>query len=199
MKNLKYTGMLVLASMLLLSCGDNKKKSDESVAEEVEDALTIDAYENVTENNEKSALDIVMKDVRFATLTKGLKSADLIDSLSNKKSITFFAPTNDAFSKLPDGKVSDLMEPVGKSELISILNYHVVNGVYDLASLKSMITENKGTLELNTLQGNTIKITEENESIVLTDRLGEQATIIQSDLQASDDFVHAIDMVLIPN
>lgn len=198
-KNIKNISLLVFASMLWISCGDSKKKSDEEVGEKIEDALTVEAYEDVTENKEQSALDLIMTEVRFATLTKGLKSADLIDSLQTEKSITFFAPTNEAFSKLPEGKVSDLMKPIGKNDLISILNYHVVNGQYDLASLKTMITENNGTFELNTLQGNTIEVTQENDSIILTDELGEKAKIIQPDLQASDDFVHVIDMVLTPN
>lgn len=190
-------GTLVLTGILWMSCGENKKTTDESVAQEIGEALSVEAYE-VDENNEQSVLNIVMGEIEFATLSQGIKSADLVESLKNTDSITLFAPTNDAFSKLPEGKVSDLMQPLGKDALITLLQYHLVHGMYDVSKLRSMVAKNNGTLELNTLQGNKIKFTKENGNLILTDHLGETAQISRPNLTVSRNVVHGIDMVLTP-
>lgn len=198
MKNAIRVSLLILVGMLGISCGETKKKSDDGVAEEVDEALSVEGYEEVTENKERSALDLVMGDTEFSTLTKGLKSVNLVDSLQSKKPITLFAPTNDAFAKLPEEKVNDFMAPQGKNDLISILKYHIVDGKRNLTTLKSEVSENNGTLKLKTLQGNTLRITEENGQLLLTDHLGAKARIIRPNLEASQDIVQGIDMVLRP-
>ncbi|MDT7827601.1 fasciclin domain-containing protein [Pricia sp. S334] len=193
----KLFGILVLVGIFVTSCGEKKKDVD--AAEKLDEALSVEAYENSKEDSIQSAVDAIIDREDFATLTKGLKSAELIETLDGKDSISLFAPTNDAFSKLPEGKVADLMQPAGKNTLISILKYHVVKGNHSLDDLKSQLNENNGALELETLEGEVLKVSMENDELLLTDPNGNTAKIVKSDIAASKDAIFGIDNVLKPD
>src|SRR6185369_6504373 len=103
------------------------------------------ANKNIVENASKS------KD--HTTLVAAVKAAGLVETLSGKGPFTVFAPTNEAFEKLPAGTVDTLLKPENKGTLTKVLTYHVVAGKWSSVDLKNMIKKGKGTAELKTVSG----------------------------------------------
>jgi len=115
-----------------------------------------------------------------------LKAAGLVDTLKGKGPFTVFAPTDDAFAKLPAGTVDDLLKPENKQKLIAILTYHVVPGKVTAAQamkLTSAKTVNGESLNIST-EGGTVKIND--------------ATVTKADIMCSNGVIHVIDTVLMP-
>jgi len=137
----------------------------------------------------KSSMDIVDTAVSagsFNTLAAALKAADLVDTLKGEGPYTVFAPTDEAFSKLPAGTVEDLLKPENKSKLQAILTYHVVAGrvmAKDAVKLTSAKTVNGERFSISAKDG-----------VVMVDN----ARVIQTDIQASNGVIHVIDSVIIP-
>ncbi len=122
----------------------------------------------------------------FDTLLAAVNAADLGGVLSGKGPFTVFAPTDDAFAKLPAGTIDSLLEPANKQKLVDILKYHVVSGrVYDDQAVKA------GSAQ--TLLGRSVKIGFSANGISVND-----ATVISKNIDTSNGVVHAIDTVLIP-
>ena len=134
----------------------------------------------------------------FSTLVTAVKSADLVETLSSEGPFTVFAPTNDAFAKLPDGTVSSLLAPAAKADLTGILTYHVVAGKFDAASVIKAIKENKGKFKVATVQGGEITLSLNGDKVMLTDAKGGTATVVIADVKASNGVIHAIDTVIMP-
>lgn len=143
------------------------------------------------DDKKKGAADIVDTAVaagNFNTLAAALKAADLVDTLKGKGPFTVFAPTDEAFAKLPAGTVEDLLKPENKEKLKSILLYHVVSGkvtAKDAAKLngKTAPTVQGGTIAIDTTSG--VKIN--------------NATVVAADVKAKNGVIHAIDTVLMPS
>lgn len=122
----------------------------------------------------------------FKTLVAAAKAAGLVDALSGKGPFTVFAPTDDAFAKLPEGTVATLLKPENKGKLASILKYHVVPGrVYSSDALSAG--------KASTLQGDSIKISVNGKSAMVND-----AKLVATDLDASNGVIHVIDSVILP-
>ena len=186
---------LLVAPALLTSCGETKGNGDKGT---VEEAVEMDSPEVPEPGDEmKTVVDIALDDLRFSTLEKGLKSAQLVDILEEMDSLTLFAPINEAFEKLPEEKVGDLMAPQGQDKLVKVLKYHTVNGIYDSESLKSELAANNGVLMLETLEGSSINISMTDDGIVLRDDNGETANLVDTDLRAERGVVHSIDAVML--
>jgi uncharacterized surface protein with fasciclin (FAS1) repeats len=133
----------------------------------------------------KTVVDIAVEDGRFTTLVAAVKAANLVGTLNSAGPFTVFAPTDDAFNKLPPGTVAELLkEPEG--QLKQILLYHVVSGSYNVDQLVQMKT-------VPTVQGATLSITEVNGTVMVND-----AKIIIPDIKASNGLVQVIDGVLLP-
>lgn len=135
-----------------------------------------------------SAADIVDTAVsaHFTTLVTALKAAGLVDTLKGPGPFTVFAPTDDAFAKLPPGTLETLLKPENKAKLQSILTHHVVAGKLmskDVAKLHSAKTVEGGTLKIATTNG---RVTVEN------------AQITKADVVASNGVIHVIDTVMLP-
>ncbi len=131
-------------------------------------------------------VDTAVKAGSFKTLVTALKAADLVDTLKGKGPFTVFAPTDDAFAKLPKGTVEDLLKPENKAKLVSILTYHVVSGKVmskDLAGKTTMAKSVQGA-EI------TIKATKD----VMVDK----AKVTKADIEASNGVIHVIDAVIMP-
>ena len=109
-----------------------------------------------------------------------------------------FAPTNEAFAKLPAGTLESLLEEEGKNALTGILTYHVVPGKFEAADVIEAINSNGGTYTVTTVQGDSIELSLEDGSVVLTDVTGGSATVIITDVAASNGVIHAIDTVVMP-
>jgi uncharacterized surface protein with fasciclin (FAS1) repeats len=135
----------------------------------------------------------------LSTLVAAVKAADLVATLQGPGPFTVFAPTNDAFAKLPAGAVDGLLKPEAKADLTGVLTYHVVAGNVDAAALMAQIKAGGGSAKLTTVQGGTLTATEDGMGgIVLTDAKGGTAKVTTADVRQSNGVVHVIDSVLMP-
>ncbi len=152
--------------------------------------MSVSAQTMAKDSKSKGSMDIVDTAVaagQFNTLAAALKAAGLIETLKGKGPFTVFAPTDEAFAKLPAGTVESLLKPENKEKLKSILLYHVVSGkvrAKDVAKLngKTATTVQGGTVAINTTSG--VKIN--------------NATVVKADIKAKNGIIHVIDTVLIP-
>ena len=133
------------------------------------------------------------------TLVAAVKTAGLVDTLEGPGPFTVFAPTNQAFAKLPAGTVDTLLKPENKETLIKVLTYHVVAGKVAASDLKKMIQDGGGKAELKTVEGGTITVSARNGKVVLTDEKGGTATVTIADVYQSNGVIHVVDAVLMPN
>ena len=128
----------------------------------------------------------------FSTLQTALVAAGLADKAKDPGPYTVFAPSNDAFNKLPAGALQSLTTPANKGKLAGILAYHVVAGNY-------MASDLKDKQKLKTVGGGTLTVRKEGAAVMITDEKGGSAMVTTSDIQAVNGTVHAIDSVLMPN
>ena len=140
-------------------------------------------------NKSKAKMDIVDTAVSagsFNTLATALEAADLVGVLKGEGPFTVFAPTDDAFAKLPEGTLNDLLKPENKAKLQSILTYHVVPGRYtaaDVITMNSAKTVNGQSFTIKTDMGN---VTVDN------------ANVVKTDVNATNGVIHVIDAVILP-
>ncbi len=135
----------------------------------------------------------------LSTLVAAVKAAGLVDTLSGPGPFTVFAPTNDAFAKLPAGTVDTLVKPENKDTLTKILTYHVVPGKYDSKEIKKLIKKGGGTAILPTVSGGKLTFTMDGGMIKITDEKGGSAMISTADVYQSNGVAHVIDTVLMPS
>ena len=134
----------------------------------------------------------------FSTLVAAVKAADLVGTLNSAGPFTVFAPTNDAFAKLPKGTVESLLEAGAKDKLTAILTYHVVAGEFKAAAVIEAIKKNKGKFEITTVQGGKLIASLKGKNVILTDANGNVSTVVIADVKASNGIIHAIDTVVMP-
>lgn len=194
MKRFKILTMSFLATALLISCGEKKKEAKETTeaAEEQIEEVVEDIQEMPT------IVSVAAGDDRFSTLVTAVQAAGLVETLNSEGPFTVFAPTNDAFDKLPEGTVATLVEPGNKDKLTGILTYHVVSGAYDAAAVIEAINSNNGSFEVESVQGEMITLTLRDGKVLLTDANGGTSTVILADVLASNGIIHAIDTVVMP-
>ena len=135
-----------------------------------------------------TAADVVgtaVKSGQFNTLATALNAAGLVDTLKGPGPFTVFAPTDDAFKKLPEGAVENLLKPENKAELIQVLTYHVVPG-------KVMSTSLSG--KVKTVEGEMLEINASSKGVMV-----ENARVVSADIVADNGVIHVIDTVLMPN
>ncbi|MBC7572446.1 MAG: fasciclin domain-containing protein [Spirosoma sp.] len=134
----------------------------------------------------------------LTTLVAAVKAAGLVETLSSAGPFTVFAPTNDAFDKLPKGTVETLLKPENKAMLAGILTYHVVSGKVMAADLVKMIKDNGGKAMVKTVAGGTLTAMMKGKNVVLMDEKGGTSTVTAVDVNQSNGVVHVIDSVLLP-
>ena len=122
----------------------------------------------------------------FTTLVAAVQAADLAGTLSSEGPFTVFAPTNEAFAKLPDGTVEMLLLPENKDQLVAILTYHVVAG--DVSAAQVVELE-----EVTTVQGETAAVVVADTGVTI-----DGANVILTDIDASNGVIHVIDTVMMP-
>jgi uncharacterized surface protein with fasciclin (FAS1) repeats len=123
---------------------------------------------------------------QFKTLAAALKAADLVDTLKGTGPFTVFAPTDEAFAKLPPGTVDNLLKPENKSKLKAILTYHVVPGAVKAEQVTKLDTA-------KTVNGATVKVSAKGGKVMIND-----ATVVKADISASNGVIHVIDKVILP-
>jgi len=134
----------------------------------------------------------------FSTLVAAVKAAGLVETLSSEGPFTVFAPTNDAFSKLPEGTITSLLLPENKAALTSILTYHVVAGKFDATAVVEAIKVNEGSFEVATVQGGTLTLSLDGANVMLKDEKGNVSQVVIADVAASNGVIHAINTVVMP-
>jgi uncharacterized surface protein with fasciclin (FAS1) repeats len=144
----------------------------------------------------KTVADVAAASKVHTTLVSALKNTGLADALKGKGPFTVFAPTNDAFAKIPADVLDSLMKPGGKDALTKILANHVVAGKYKSADILSAIKSGNGKAELPTLGGDKLIITSEDGKVKVTDSAGNAAYVSIADLAADNGVVHVLDAVL---
>jgi uncharacterized surface protein with fasciclin (FAS1) repeats len=137
-------------------------------------------------HTKKDIVDTAVGAGSFNTLVAAVQAADLVDTLKGEGPFTVFAPTDDAFAKLPAGTVEDLLKPENKDKLKAVLTYHVVSGKYmakDVATMKMADTVNGQSVMISMDAGN-----------VMVDN----AKVVQADIECSNGVIHVIDTVILP-
>lgn len=134
----------------------------------------------------KDIVDTAVSAGDFKTLVAAIKAAGLVDTLKGTGPFTVFAPTDEAFAKLPAGTLDELLKPENKDKLVSILTYHVVSG--DVMA--------KDVVKLNsakTINGKDVTIKTENGKVYI-----DNAQVVKPDIKASNGVIHVVDTVLLP-
>jgi len=153
---------------------------------------------NAVAQTTKDIVDVASGSKEHTTLVKAIKAADLVPTLKGKGPFTVFAPTNTAFTKLPAGTLDNLLKPENKSALAGILTYHVVAGNLNAKAISAAITKGDGKAVLTTVAGGILTATVVKGKVVVTDEKGGQATVVTTDLAATNGVIHVIDKVLLP-
>lgn len=149
----------------------------------------------------KDIIDNAVNSADHTTLVAAVKAAGLVDTLKGKGPFTVFAPTNEAFGKLPSGTVDSLLLPENKATLTKVLTYHVVAGNYDANKLMSLIKRGKGKTSLKTVSGGQLsfKMNAMSNGIVVKDEKGNTANVTIANVRQSNGVIHVVDTVLMPN
>jgi uncharacterized surface protein with fasciclin (FAS1) repeats len=133
------------------------------------------------------------------TLVAAVKAAGLVDTLQGKGPFTVFAPTNDAFAKLPAGTVDTLLKPENKDQLTQVLTYHVVPGRLTAKDLMSAVEKGGGKAMLKTVEGKDLTVEIKDGAIWVWDGKGDAAKITIKNVMQSNGVIHVIDTVLLPS
>jgi len=147
---------------------------------------------------QKTVVDVAVGSKAHTTLVAAVKAAGLVETLQGTGPFTVFAPTNEAFAKLPKGTVESLLKPENKATLTKILTYHVVAGNLDATAVLAAIKAGKGKVTLKTVSGGSLTASLKNGKVILTDEKGGTATVTATDLKAGNGVIHVIDGVVMP-
>jgi uncharacterized surface protein with fasciclin (FAS1) repeats len=146
----------------------------------------------------KNIVENAMNSKDHTTLVAAVKAAGLVDTLSGSGPFTVFAPTNEAFNKLPAGTVDTLVKPENKATLTKILTYHVVPGKVSAADLTAKIKQGEGKAMLKTVQGDELTAEMSGGKVMLVDAKGGKSHVTIADVNQSNGVIHVIDTVLMP-
>jgi uncharacterized surface protein with fasciclin (FAS1) repeats len=148
----------------------------------------------------KNIIENAVNSADHTTLVAAVKAAGLVETLEGSGPFTVFAPTNEAFAKLPAGTVDTLLKPENKATLTKVLTYHVVSGRLSASDLKKQIKEGNGTAQLKTVEGGTIWASlHDGNHIMLKDEKGGTAMVTIPNVFQSNGVIHVIDTVVMPN
>jgi uncharacterized surface protein with fasciclin (FAS1) repeats len=146
----------------------------------------------------KNIIQNAVKSSDHTTLVAAIKAAGLVGTLEGKGPFTVFAPTNEAFEKLPPGTVDSLLKPENKDKLTKILTYHVVAGKITAPMLAADIKQGGGKASLKTVSGENLTAMMKGKMIVLKDAEGNTSTVTIADVNQSNGVIHVVDSVLLP-
>jgi uncharacterized surface protein with fasciclin (FAS1) repeats len=147
----------------------------------------------------KNIVENAVNSKDHTTLVAAVKAAGLVETLESAGPFTVFAPTNEAFNKLPAGTVDNLVKPENKAALTKILTYHVVAGRISAADLKAKVAAGGGKAELKTVEGGTLTVMEKGSKLYLVDEKGGKSWITIADVFQSNGVIHVVNAVLMPN
>jgi uncharacterized surface protein with fasciclin (FAS1) repeats len=147
----------------------------------------------------KNIIENAVNSKDHTTLVAAVKAAGLVETLQGKGPFTVFAPTNEAFAKLPPGTVEALLKPENKPALVKILTYHVVSGNYAAADLMKMVKAGSGKAVLKSVEGEPLTISENGAKLFISGEKSGVAEVTISDVKQSNGVIHVINTVVLPN
>nr|WP_244183010.1 fasciclin domain-containing protein [Vibrio hangzhouensis] len=149
-------------------------------------AYSLSVFADHHKMGEKDIVDVAVDNGSFTTLVAAIQAAGLVDTLKGEGPFTVFAPTDDAFAKLPEGTLESLLKPENKDQLVAILTYHVVSG-------KVMAADVMGLDKATTVQGQDVMISQQDGKVMV-----DGAAVVATDVMASNGVIHVIDAVILP-
>ncbi|MBN2630788.1 MAG: fasciclin domain-containing protein [Rhodobacteraceae bacterium] len=147
---------------------------------------------------DKNIIENAVNSADHTTLVAAVQAAGLVETLSGAGPFTVFAPTNEAFAKLPAGTVETLLRPENKDQLVKILTCHVVAANAMAADIDKMIADDKGMHPVGTVGGCEFTAMKDGDAIKIKDGMGNIATVTIADVKQSNGVIHVIDTVLLP-
>lgn len=147
---------------------------------------------------ERNIIENAVNSDDHETLVAAVQAAELVDVLQSEGPFTVFAPTDDAFAKLPDGTVDTLLQPENQEQLQTVLTYHVVPGNMNREALWEETMENDGAVAFKTVQGEYLTVSRNGNNLMVMDAQGNSANITVVDVAQSNGVIHVIDSVLMP-
>jgi uncharacterized surface protein with fasciclin (FAS1) repeats len=203
MKFKKLLIIAVLSAVAFTSCKDEKKEEQaekekmEMQRMEAEKEAEMKANEAKMEMESNSVASRAMATPELSTLVSAMQAAELAEMMKTESGpFTVFAPSNDAFAKVPKTTLDNLLLPENKADLQKVLKYHVVNGKITHGQLMQSIKDNNGTYIFKTAEGAELTAMMSGEKVVLKDENGKTANVTVVDVDASNGVVHVIDAVL---
>jgi uncharacterized surface protein with fasciclin (FAS1) repeats len=146
----------------------------------------------------KNIVENALNSNDHTTLVAAVKAAGLVDTLEGPGPFTVFAPTNEAFAKLPEGAVDNLLKPENLDMLKKVLTYHVVSGRITTDDLKKMIHDGHGTATLTTVEGGMLWVSWKDGKFWIKDDKGGMAAITIANVYQSNGVIQVVDTVLMP-
>jgi uncharacterized surface protein with fasciclin (FAS1) repeats len=146
----------------------------------------------------KNIIENAINSKDHTTLVAAVKAAGLVDTLEGTGPFTVFAPTNEAFDKLPPGTVETLLKPENKAMLVKILTYHVVPGRLTAADLVKMVKEGRGKAMLKTVEGEPLTVTEQGGKLFITGEKSGVAEVSIPNVMQSNGVIDVVTSVLLP-
>ena len=146
----------------------------------------------------KNIIENAVNSKDHTTLVAAVKAAGLVETLQGAGPFTVFAPTNEAFDKLPAGTVDNLLKPENKTSLTTVLTYHVLSGKYNSTDLYKLIKAGHGKATLKTVNGQELQFSMKGKTITVWDQSGSMAGVSIKDVNQSNGVIHVIDRVLLP-
>jgi uncharacterized surface protein with fasciclin (FAS1) repeats len=147
----------------------------------------------------RDIVDNAVNSADHTTLVAAVKAAGLVDTLKSKGPFTVFAPTNEAFDKLPAGTVGMLVKPESKEMLTKILTYHVLAGKFDSKAIAGRIRKGHGSANFKTVSGGTLTASMSGNDLILRDEKGGTSRVSTANVYQSNGVIHVVDSVLMPN
>jgi uncharacterized surface protein with fasciclin (FAS1) repeats len=185
--------LIAAAAALALAAGAAAPLSAESMSEKTVNVGGAPMYSS------KNIIQNAVNSKDHTTLVAAVKAAGLVDTLSGPGPFTLFAPTNEAFAKLPAGTVETLVKPENKATLTKILTYHVVPGRMTAANLMKAVKDGEGEAKLKTVSGDWLIVKQAAPGkLTITDAKGDVAMVTIADVLQSNGVIHVIDTVLLP-
>jgi uncharacterized surface protein with fasciclin (FAS1) repeats len=182
-KIIKSVITVFVCSSIIMSC---QQKPAENAPTSVAEAPVAGGESNVNDDiSEKNVVQVAVGSSDHSTLVTAVKAAELVDALSNAGPFTVFAPTNEAFAKLPAGTVENLLKPEKKADLQNILQYHVAVGVYHLENISD-------GQKLGMVNGDNVMFAAKDGKVTIN------GAAIIGKVKASNGVVYVIDNVLLP-
>lgn len=186
MKHIFFT-MLTLITWSLVACADNQPQPP---AENINNPAAQGSDSEAALSQPGTIVDVVSEAGIFNTLLAAATAADLVDVLNSDGPFTVFAPTDEAFAKLPEGTVESLLLPENKDTLTQILLYHVVAGE---VLAEAAIAAAQQNASVDTVSGQSIQLSLDGSNLKIN-----QSTVTAADVAASNGVIHIIDAVLLP-